>query len=82
MTITLTSQTEVTTATDGYLPTQEGDNPEMVYQQCQFSNGYQCYIRNMWGEDRINAEIQNVIDSFDSETPPTNWTPYDRYVAS
>lgn len=71
MSITLTTQITVSSGSDPLGNT-----------QVRFSNGYEAQIPNSWGSDAINAEIQNIINRFDSNTPPINWIPYVGYTGS
>lgn len=68
MFITLSSQTTIPSTSD-----------TSGLSQCRFSNGYEACIPNAWGVDGVNQEIANIIARFDSDSPPTNWSPYEGF---
>ena len=82
MTVTKTLDEQLTLLNGVYSLTQPGDNIDDIYTHCQFSNGYECYIPSMSGTQTVLDEVNNVLSRSNSDTPPTNWQPYNGFVAS
>lgn len=79
MSVNLSERLELFEDVGEYRPVQDGDNPEFIYVRARFDNGYECFIKNTFGDDAITAEIQAILDNFNSPEPPVNWQPYNGY---